>query len=283
MSIRNPQSAIRSAMFLAVLCGLCGLCVELPAQQADSPELLQARIRMLESAVARQAAEIETLKRELATRPAAPPASQPASAPAPAAPAYPPQWVESFRLAEAARAAGLADLDRQIQAESAKLRELQSGKAGGLHMGGPGMDASRKASEQAAAALHVRRRELAAATTPSLPPLTQPMLGLAGPLVEARVLVVQVLSGSEMRAKFQISSPGRSEYWQEPVIFRDVDTRGFADGRRLPMPGCFIVTGTERFETAGGGSRTEFVLEPLDEEKWRQAYTAWKRAGSPQQ
>lgn len=46
-----------------------------------------------------------------------------------------------------------------------------------------------------------------------------------------------------------------------------IDTSGMVDDRKTTLRGLYEVTGTERYETVGGGSRTIFKIEPLDERR----------------
>ncbi len=104
----------------------------------------------------------------------------------------------------------------------------------------------------------------------------------AGTVLDGRIDVLQVVSETEVRAKFLIreeSAEGDNkikEKWSKPVLFRGVDAGAFGAGEKGKMPGVFIVCKQETY-IAGNIKRTEFVLQKIDEAAWRKAYLAWKK------
>lgn len=184
-------------------------------------------------------------------------------------PAWPAQWETSFRIAQRYRKSEL----QSIKAQITKQRKTR-----------PRTAKHRAAIRKVLAQLGKRQRDLSAASVPPLPPLTETEIGYAGPLLDGWAEVIQVVNHNEMRAKFLFSKAWsigghyQRQSWQRPLWFKGVDTSKFADDKTVTLKGCFIITGTRAFKTVGGGSRTEFVVEPLDMTKWRAAYTAWATA-----
>jgi hypothetical protein len=194
---------------------------------------------------------------ELRTVGAGQPASQTAS--------YPSQWVQSFRAADAFKTSQLASLRERI-ATSEK---------------NPGTNPPKELAE-----LRRQQKALMASAVPPLPPLTDLEIGNLGPLLDGSAKVIQVISDTEMRGQFlsqkawSVGGQHQADCWQKAVWFQGVDTKKLADGVTITLEGSFIVTGTRRFKIAGGGQRTEFVVEPLDEVRWKSAYQEWKKSAA---
>lgn len=70
--------------------------------------------------------------------------------------------------------------------------------------------------------------------------------------------ILQILGPSEALVEFYTGS----EYPSFKV--RGVSTAGLVDGKMLPLPGIYEVTGTTTYPTAAGATKTVFVVEPVD-------------------
>jgi FtsZ-binding cell division protein ZapB len=108
--------------------------------------------------------------------------------------------------------------------------------------------------------------------------LGKPSVGLVGRLPGGWFTVVQILSETEAIAAYRIQKAHTPEKW-ERAIFAGIDTADMVDEKSFSLGGYFIVTGTRRIRTVGGGSFTYFVIEPLDEKAWRAAYLEYKKQG----
>lgn len=108
-----------------------------------------------------------------------------------------------------------------------------------------------------------RLAELNAGKLPAdelLVPLTLGKIGYAGGKI---CHVVQVIDDSTILADIHNSLASRPRD-KASVLIRGITTVGVTDGSGLKLEQIFIVSGTERYDTAFGGTRTVFVLEPID-------------------
>jgi len=117
------------------------------------------------------------------------------------------------------------------------------------------------------------------------PPLTHPLsVGQIGRPPGRIGHIQQIIGEKEMLVRLLFSGkPGKLvpfslggigparlvRVGQEPdhwvlVRCRGIDTRGRVDGTGIEFTSPMKVTGTDRFATVGGGSRTVFVIEPAD-------------------
>lgn len=67
------------------------------------------------------------------------------------------------------------------------------------------------------------------------------------------VKVFQVVSKDKMICKFG----------DDLFFLKGVSTKGIVDDSSYTFEGCFYVSGTEKYDTAIGGSKTIFVVEPV--------------------
>lgn len=84
----------------------------------------------------------------------------------------------------------------------------------------------------------------------------------------AEYKVSQVISANEMLVA--VGSEGYREVGPNQFILKFcVSTKGLVDEKELKdgLPGVFVVTGTETYKTAIGGSNTVWVLKPFDIKK----------------
>ena len=71
--------------------------------------------------------------------------------------------------------------------------------------------------------------------------------------------VTQVIDGQNMLIKSTGWARPWLDFWVKGVLTKDI-----VDGETLTIPGVFEITGTRTYETVLGGSKTVFVLEPVD-------------------
>lgn len=257
--------------------GLLLLCrpsmAEEPATRPDTEnvESLKQEILRLKEELKKRDAEIEKLKKrldELDKKPA--PETQPAAGSA-AAEKYPQQWVTSFKLAEKNREFEIKEIDARIKNCEQQLSQ-------------PRINETAKAKIRSEiATLQKERRKLKKAEVPPLPTLYEMEVDYAGPILKQRVQVLQIISGTEMRAKFLIQEKSVvgghvfNEQWSKPVRFRGVNTSALADDEYCSLSGIFIICKAETYTTASGAKRTEYVLESIDGSTWKTAYLRWKK------
>lgn len=100
---------------------------------------------------------------------------------------------------------------------------------------------------------------------------------------DSKVKVAQVIDGSTMiiTVYYEPSEarvPGRRvNATALSMKVKGVSTHGATDDAGFELPMIFRVSGTETIATVGGGSRTMFVLEPIDK-KAVEAYLASKKS-----
>jgi hypothetical protein len=104
-----------------------------------------------------------------------------------------------------------------------------------------------------------------------MPQLDFPLaVGNIGALRENSFRVLQRLSGTEARVEIQRLrtieefKDGQPYKQTMDVFLTRFDFSNAADDQEVKSTGCFVVKGTRTYETAIGGSRTVFVLEPFD-------------------
>lgn len=88
-----------------------------------------------------------------------------------------------------------------------------------------------------------------------------PEVGQIGRLGTRRAKVVQVVDDRSMLIMPYLGGQ------QLLILVRGASTAAVADGLMYAFPDVFEVTGTHRYETVGGGSRTVLVIEPFDIKK----------------
>jgi hypothetical protein len=87
------------------------------------------------------------------------------------------------------------------------------------------------------------------------------------------VHVVQITGPDEMLAEIPVAYIYESRMYDKPVhssrkelvFIKGVSTDGLIDGHDLKTESVFRITGTKRYGTAMGGTKTVFVLEPTSE------------------
>lgn len=93
--------------------------------------------------------------------------------------------------------------------------------------------------------------------------LPHPTVGAIGTMPTGGFTVRQITSDSEAHVELHWIVGGG--HTTERVLVRGFDFSNVSDDSRVSVPGLWTFTGTTRYPTASGGTRTVFVLEPFDE------------------
>ncbi len=91
-------------------------------------------------------------------------------------------------------------------------------------------------------------------------------MGMLAPRPQAVLKINQIIDESNMLVICRIGQPLNSVILppERTVWVHGIDTSRIADGEKAAYIKPFVVTGTRRYETVTGASKTVYVLEPLD-------------------
>ena len=214
----------------------------------------QATIKMLRAELADAKEKIKQLESPVAvSQPLKQASSQPAT--------WPDEWVTSFLLARFYRHKTLSEIDDQMKDIQ---RQISSRTQNDPH---------RKSLNESLAKARTEHKE-ASSKNGILPHITHAKIGLAGPLQFGKIKIIQVVGESEFRGQF-VKEWHPRETWEIAMRFKGINTSGYADDTIISNHDWFIITGTQKYPTTSGSERTEFIIEPLDKQKWNEAYDAW--------
>jgi hypothetical protein len=179
-------------------------------------------------------------------------------------------------------------LEKELEEDGHRLAAAKTAKidprARGTVIGGRGRTTTLTFTSEESRAEFIRRTEANVANRreriaslravdgmayPDLP--LPPNVGDLGLVRTQRAIARQVIGDTEALIEIDWPIPGatdlsgRPAWSQVTLLVRGVSTKGIADGRELALPQVFEVTGTHRYTTVGGGTKTVLVIQPVDE------------------
>lgn len=301
----SKKSAVIAGLIVVTIFGIVAASGEEPKRSAaDEIRLLKAEVKMLRSTVQPQRQEIEQLKAQLAEARKRQPTSRPSTQPAREAKNIPPEWIASFQLADTQRRQRVTRIEEQTAVVKEKISRIKKGEYDGGYFRQKKKGVPRRILEQRRDRIKQEKEKIAdlnskvsdlKASSVEPPIIKELTGGCVGRLPHSEgVQVKQIIDNNQMlasvlmklvpqyrrvtRSRFLTRAPISGYDERRTLIwFKGIKTAGLVDDKAVEMDGLFIISGTKKYTTVAGSTKTVFVLEPVDEQRWRAACKAWKK------